>query len=199
MKQGKMQVFLTLVLLYLALAPAVCAAAANNRAIQEACLKAAAARRTSSSSSSVFHDIDGEAVYDECVWSLSSDARSRDAADLHALAALAARIAVEHASVTEAKMEGLSEVEESPHARARLHHCLQLYNAAADVLRDALDNIHARIYRKASQQLAAAVGAAESCEDVWKGEEEVPVAGHDREYGRMALLALGLTTGITTA
>lgn len=41
-------------------------------------------------------------------------------------------------------------------------------------------------------------GAAEKCEDVWKGEEKakVPVARHDREYGRMAVVALGLTSGI---
>ena len=131
--------------------------------------------------------------YDHCVASLASDARSRDAADLHHLAALATRIAVEHAAATEAKIEDLGEVEESPHARARLHHCLDLYNAAADVLRDALDNLHARVYGKASQQLAAALGAAESCEDVWKGEEHVPVAAHDREYGRMAHIAFGFT------
>uniref|UniRef100_A0A0A9VBL2 Uncharacterized protein n=1 Tax=Arundo donax TaxID=35708 RepID=A0A0A9VBL2_ARUDO len=93
-------------------------------------------------------------------------------------------------------MEDLHEVENSPHARARLHHCLELYGAAADVLRDALDNLQAHVYGKASQQLAAAVGAAESCEDVWKGEERVPLAGHDREYGRMAIVALGLTNGI---
>ncbi|TVU12997.1 hypothetical protein EJB05_46665, partial [Eragrostis curvula] len=134
--------------------------------------------------------------YDHCVWSLSSDGRSRDAADLEKLAALATRMAVEHAAVTEAKMQDLNELEESPHARARLHHCHDLYNAAADVLRDALDNIRARVYGKASQQLAAALGASESCEDVWKGEERVPVAGHDREYGRMAIVALGLTSGI---
>jgi pectinesterase inhibitor-like protein len=140
----------------------------------------------------------GGVSYDHCVASLASDARSRDAADLHHLAALATRIAVEHAAATEAKIEDLGEVEESPHARARLHqhHCLDLYNAAADVLRDALDNLHARVYGKASQQLAAALGAAESCEDVWKGEEHVPVAAHDREYARMALVALGLTSGI---
>jgi len=138
----------------------------------------------------------GGMSYDHCVASLASDARSRDAADLHHLAALATRIAVEHAAATEAKIEDLGEVEESPHARARLHHCLDLYNAAADVLRDALDNLHARVYGKASQQLAAALGAAESCEDVWKGEEHVPVASHDREYGRIALVALGLTSGI---
>ncbi|KAK3128187.1 hypothetical protein QOZ80_6BG0458070 [Eleusine coracana subsp. coracana] len=183
------------VLLCLAATPAC--KAAEKTTIEEACLKAAEA-----ASSRMSKDEGGEArysYYDQCVRSLSSDRRSRDAADLHTLAAVAARMAVEHASATEARMEGLSEAEESPHARARLRHCLDLYGAAADVLRDALDNVRARVYGKAAQQLAAAVGAAESCEDVWKGEDHVPVAGHDREYGRIALLALGLTTGINTA
>jgi hypothetical protein len=62
----------------------------------------------------------GGVAYDHCVASLASDARSRDAADLHRLAALAARIAVEHAAATEAKIEGLGEVEESP-PRARAY------------------------------------------------------------------------------
>ncbi|KAL6861398.1 hypothetical protein ACP4OV_017098 [Aristida adscensionis] len=150
--------------------------------IDEACRKAAS--------------IHAGVSYDHCVASLVSDARSRDAADLHKLAVLAARMAAEHATATEAKIEDLGEVEESPHARARLHHCLELYSAAGDVLRDALDNLQAHVYGKASQQLAAALGAAESCEDVWKGEERVPVAAHDREYGRMAMVALGLTGGI---
>ena len=44
--------------------------------------------------------------------------------------------------------------------------------AAADVLRAALDNIRARVYGRAVEQIAAALGAAERCEDAWKGEEE---------------------------
>ncbi|CAN6179760.1 unnamed protein product [Urochloa humidicola] len=186
-----------------AMAPAVCAAVVfllvaavpcgaaqvqqqQQAAIEEACLKASTAHAGVS--------------YDHCVSSLSSDARARragaaGAGDMLALAGAAAPMAAEHASATEARMEALGEVEESPHARARLHHCLDLYDAAADLLRDALDNLRARVYGKAKQQLAAALGASESCEDVWKGEERVPVASHDREYGRMAVLALGLTTG----
>ncbi|RLN13430.1 hypothetical protein C2845_PM09G00410 [Panicum miliaceum] len=169
--------------LLLATAAAPCRAqAATVMSIEEACQKA--------------ESVSAGVSYEHCVSSLASDARSRDAADLHKLAVLAARMAVDHAATTEARMGGLNEVEESPHARARLHHCRELYSAAADVLRDALDNLRARIYGKASQQLAAALGASESCEDVWKGEERVPVATHDREYGRMAEVALGLTTGI---
>ncbi|XP_062229966.1 putative invertase inhibitor [Phragmites australis] len=167
--------------LLLANAAAPCSAK-TTVTIEEAC------RRAASSHPGV--------SYEHCVSSLASDARSREAVDLHNLAVLAARMAVEHAAATEAKIEDLNEVEDSPQASARLHHCLELYNAAAAVLRDALDNLHAHIYGKASEQLAAALGASESCEDVWKGEERVPVAGHDREYGRMALVALGLTSGI---
>ena len=138
--------------------------------------------------------------YAHCVSSLSSDPQSRDERDMHALAAAATRMAIEHATATEAKMEGLGETEGSPRARARLGHCQEVYGAAADVLRDALDNIRARVYGRAVEQIAAALGAAERCEDAWKGEEEerrIPaVAAHDREYGRLATVALGLTAGI---
>ncbi|CAN6192108.1 unnamed protein product [Urochloa humidicola] len=174
-----------MVLLLIAAVPCSAAHVQQQAAIEEACRKASMAHAGVS--------------YDHCVSSLSSDARVRRdggaSGDMLALAAAAARMAAEHASATEARMEALGEVEESPHARARLHHCLDLYDAAADLLRDALDNLRARVYGKAKQQLAAALGASESCEDVWKGEERVPVASHDREYGRMAVLALGLTTG----
>jgi pectinesterase inhibitor-like protein len=170
------------VLLLATAAAPPCSAQQAVMSIEEACRKAASAREGVS--------------YEHCVSSLASDGRSRDAADLHKLAVAAARMAADHAATTEARMEDLSEVEESPHARARLHHCLELYGAAGDVLRDALDNLRARVYGRASQQLEAALGASEGCEDVWKGEERVPVAAHDREYGRMAAVALGLTTGI---
>ncbi|KAM0881508.1 hypothetical protein ACQ4PT_032886 [Festuca glaucescens] len=145
---------------------------------------------------------DSAVDYAHCVSSLSSDPQSRrDAADMHALAAAVTRMAIEHAAATEERFDGLGEAEESPRARARLGHCLEVYGAAADVLRDALDNIRARVYGRAVEQIAAALGAAERCEDAWKGEEEqrnVPAVAteHDREYGRLATVALGLTAGI---
>nr|CAB3469208.1 unnamed protein product [Digitaria exilis] len=121
--------------------------------------------------------------YDHCVSTLASEARGRDAADMQQrLAVAAARMAADHAAATGARMEGLGEAEEPARARARLRHCLDLYGGAADLLR-------ARVYGRASQRLAAALGASESCEDAWKGEETAP-------YGRLALLALGLTTAI---
>ncbi|KAF8662313.1 hypothetical protein HU200_056521 [Digitaria exilis] len=124
--------------------------------------------------------------YDHCVSTLASEARGCAAADMQQRLAVAA---ADHATATGARMEGLGEAEESARARARLRHCLDLYGGAADLLR-------ARVYGRASQQLAAALGAPESCEDAWKGEDRAPVAAHDREYGRLALLALGLTTAI---
>jgi pectinesterase inhibitor-like protein len=132
-------------------------------------------------------------AYEHCVASLAADPRSKEK-NMHGLALLATKLAIDHAASTEAKMDDLAELEEdSPHARARFNHCLEQYGGAADLLRDALDNLKARIYGKAMEQLAAALGASESCEDAWKGEERVPVADHDREYGRMAHIALGFT------
>nr|ACG42938.1 pectinesterase inhibitor domain containing protein [Zea mays] len=77
------------------------------------------------------------------------------------------------------------------HAGVAYDHCMA--SLGADLLRDALDNLKAKIYGKAMEQLTAAMGASESCEDAWKGEEDVPVAAHDREYGRMAHIAFGFT------
>lgn len=132
-------------------------------------------------------------AYDHCVASLGADPRSKEE-NMHGLAVLATRIAIDHAASTESKMDDLAELEEpSGGARARFNHCLEQYGGAADLLRDALDNLKAKIYGKAMEQLAAALGASESCEDAWKGEELVPVADHDREYGRMAHIALGFT------
>ncbi|PAN03548.1 hypothetical protein GQ55_1G003100 [Panicum hallii var. hallii] len=132
-------------------------------------------------------------AYDHCVESLGADPRSKEAGNMHGLAMLATKLAIDHAASTEAKIDDLAELEESPHARARFNHCLEQYGGAADLLRDALDNLKAEIYGKAMEQLSAALGASESCEDAWKGEESIPVAAHDREYGRMAHIALGFT------
>ncbi|CAM0153151.1 unnamed protein product [Urochloa decumbens] len=138
-------------------------------------------------------------AYDHCVSSLGADPRSKDNDQgMHGLALLATRMAADHAAATESKMDDLSELEPAEHARARYAHCLEQYGTAADLLRDALDNLKARIYGKAMEQIAAAMGASESCEDAWNGLEDqssssIPVAEHDREYGRMAHIALGFT------
>ncbi|AQK61240.1 uncharacterized protein LOC100282038 precursor [Zea mays] len=138
-------------------------------------------------------------AYDHCMASLGADPRSKEAGNknMHGLAVLATRMAIDHAASTESKIDDLAELEAAssdPQARARFNHCLEQYGGAADLLRDALDNLKAKIYGKAMEQLTAAMGASESCEDAWKGEEEdVPVAAHDREYGRMAHIAFGFT------
>jgi pectinesterase inhibitor-like protein len=140
-------------------------------------------------------------AYDHCVASLTADPRSSssEARSLHGLAMLATRMAIDHATSTVCKMDDLAELEpedsSSPSdARARFEHCLEQYGGAADLLRDALDNLKVRIYGTAMEQLSAALGAAESCEDAWKGDEgNIPIAAHDREYGRMAHIAIGFT------
>ena len=139
--------------------------------------------------------------YDHCMASLGADPRSKEAGNknMHGLAVLATKMAIDHAASTESKIDDLAELDadnqsSSPQARrARFNHCLEQYGGAADLLRDALDNLKAKIYGKAMEQLTAAMGASESCEDAWKGEEEIPVAAHDREYGRMAHIAFGFT------
>lgn len=137
-------------------------------------------------------------AYDHCMASLGADPRSKEAGNknMHGLAVLATRMAIDHAASTESKIDDLAELEAAssdPQARARFNHCLEQYGGAADLLRDALDNLKAKIYGKAMEQLTAAMGASESCEDAWKGEDDVPVAAHDREYGRMAHIAFGFT------
>ncbi|KAI4974333.1 hypothetical protein ZWY2020_047613 [Hordeum vulgare] len=138
--------------LFLAGAPCTAQASAS-AGIEEACRGAA--------------ERDAAAVdYAHCVASLSSEREGRDTADMHALAAAATRMAVEYATATEERMEGLGEA----HGRARSR----------------------------SQPWRP------RCEDAWKGEEDaqgggtgaVPVAGHDKEYGRLAVVALGLISSI---
>lgn len=148
-------------------------------------------------------------AYDHCMASLGADPRSKEAGNknMHGLAMLATKMAIDHAASTESKIDDLAELdaeaESSPEARrARFNHCLEQYGGAADLLRDALDNLKAKIYGKAMEQLTAAMGASESCEDAWKGEEEqhrIPVAEHDREYGRMAHIAFGFTHAAAAA
>jgi pectinesterase inhibitor-like protein len=135
-------------------------------------------------------------AYEHCVASLASDPRSKEAeaGNMHGLAVLATKLAIDHAGSTESRMDDLAGLEEEDaRARARFNHCLEQYGGAADLLRDALDNLKAKIYGKAMEQLAAALSASESCEDAWKGEERVPVGDHDKEYARMAHIALGFT------
>lgn len=142
--------------------------------------------------------------YDHCMASLGADPRSKEAGNnnMHGLAMLATKMAIDHAASTESKIDDLAELDTQEARRARFNHCLEQYGGAADLLRDALDNLKAKIYGKAMEQLTAAMGASESCEDAWKGEEEqhrVPVAAHDREYGRMAHIAFGFTHATAAA
>ncbi|KAF7081937.1 hypothetical protein CFC21_085839 [Triticum aestivum] len=183
-----------LLLLLLLAAPA---AAAGEWDAPESCATPVSVEAACRGASDTHHGVD----YEHCVRSLSADARSADAsasAGIHGLAVLATRIAVDHAASTEAKIEDLAELEaeaEGAASRARFEHCLEQYGGAADLLRDALDNLQANVYGLAMQQLMAALGASRSCEDAWRGApaRAVPVAAHDREYERLAHIAIGFT------
>ncbi|GJN18749.1 hypothetical protein PR202_gb05945 [Eleusine coracana subsp. coracana] len=126
-------------------------------------------------------------AYDHCVAALGADPRSKEkeAGNMHGLAVLATKMAIDHAASTESKIDDLAdlslvhhqqqqqqEASSSADLRFKFNHCLEQYGGAADLLRDALDNLKAKIYGKAMEQLAAALGASESCEDAWKGTED---------------------------
>lgn len=184
-----METPLCLVALLLLVATSCVAPAQASESESESCANPVSVEAACRGSS----DTHSAVAYDHCVQSLAADPRSKEAGNLHGLAVLATKLAIDHAASTESKIDDLAELEDSPRARARFNHCLEEYGGAADLLRDALDNLQARIYGRAIEQLSAALGASESCEDAWKGEQRVPVAGHDREYGRMAHIALGFT------
>ncbi|KAM3317843.1 hypothetical protein ACQJBY_035507 [Aegilops geniculata] len=180
----------------LLLAAAAPAAAAGEWDAPESCATPVSVEAACRGASDTHHGVD----YEHCVRSLNADARSADAsasAGIHGLAVLATRIAVDHAASTEAKIEDLAELEAEAEGadRARFDHCLEQYGGAADLLRDALDNLQANVYGLAMQQLMAALGASRSCEDAWRGAppRAVPVAAHDREYERLAHIAIGFT------
>ncbi|KAF7087587.1 hypothetical protein CFC21_090761 [Triticum aestivum] len=182
------------VLLAAALFLAAPAAAEGEWDAPESCATPVSVEAACRGASDTHHGVD----YDHCVRSLNADARSADAsasAGIHGLAVLATRIAVDHAASTEAKIEDLAELEAEGADRARFDHCLEQYGGAADLLRDALDNLQAKVYGLAMQQLMAALGASRSCEDAWRGAppRAIPVAAHDREYERLAHIAIGFT------
>uniref|UniRef100_A0A0D9VB37 Pectinesterase inhibitor domain-containing protein n=1 Tax=Leersia perrieri TaxID=77586 RepID=A0A0D9VB37_9ORYZ len=177
---------LIICLIVVAAAPAV--AAADE---EEYCASPTSVEAACRGASETHHGV----AYDHCVASLAGDPRSKEkeASSIHGLAMLATRMAIDHAASTEAKINDLAELDGSS-SDDRFNHCLEQYGGAADLLRDALDNLKARIYGTAMEQLSAALGAAESCEDAWKDAGvNPPVAAHDREYGRMAHIAIGFT------
>jgi pectinesterase inhibitor-like protein len=168
--------------------------AAHAAAQEESCANPVTVSVACRGASDTHHGVD----YDHCVRSLSTDPQSGDAAGIHDWAILATKLAIDHAASTESKISDLAELESmesDPMKSARYEHCLERYGGAADLLRDALDNLQAGVYGKALEQLMASLGASESCEDAWKGADKgsVPVAAHDREYGRMAHIAVGFT------
>ncbi|XP_074568848.1 putative invertase inhibitor [Curcuma longa] len=117
--------------------------------------------------------------YDFCVKSL----KKSGSGDLHNLALVATRTAIAHAASAEAEIEELMELEVDSADKNNFDKCLDAYADDVDHLRNAVDNIAARVYKKAAQQLAAAKSAAKKCEAAFAGGDnkgEVPgAAGSD--------------------
>nr|CAD1840919.1 unnamed protein product [Ananas comosus var. bracteatus] len=102
-----------------------------------------------------------------CISALGSDPRSHSA-DLHGLAAVAVKLAIDHATSTESKIDDLIDLEPTP----------PLYDKATNLLTSSLD-------------------AAESCGKVLEGAKGLSsvVADH-RDYGKLASIALGITASV---
>ncbi|XP_020093035.1 putative invertase inhibitor [Ananas comosus] len=131
-----------------------------------------------------------------CISALGSDPRSHSA-DLHGLAAVAVKLAIDHATSTESKIDDLIDLEPTPSVKERLSSCLEVYSDAVDSLRNALDNLNARLYDKATNLLTSSLTAAESCEKVLEGAKGLSsVVADDRDYGKLASIALGITASV---
>ncbi|XP_072995212.1 putative invertase inhibitor [Typha latifolia] len=138
----------------------------------------------------------GAVAYDYCVSSLNSDPRSRSA-DLHGLAVLATKMAIDHVASTESKIDELMDLEATPTIKGGFNACLEVYSDAVDRLRDALDNLNSRLYAKAVELLAKALRASEDCQEVFRGAEAAPpVMVEDRDYGKLASIALGIAASV---
>ncbi|KAF8775738.1 hypothetical protein HU200_004276 [Digitaria exilis] len=128
--------------------------------------------------------------YDHCVSTLASEARGRDAADMQQrLAVAAARMAADHAAATGARMEGLGEAEEP--ARAARGCGTAWISTAAPPTSSARACTGGR--RSGWRRRWAPPRAART---PGRARKPHPSPHTDREYGRLALLALGLTTAI---
>jgi hypothetical protein len=71
-----------------------------------------------------------------------------------------------------------------PQAPAHFNHYLEQYDGATNLLRDTLDNLKAKIYGKAMEQLTTMMGTSESCEDAWKGKQASTTTSKQRSTTR---------------
>ncbi|KAJ6851664.1 putative invertase inhibitor [Iris pallida] len=135
--------------------------------------------------------------YDFCVSSLESDPDSVSA-DPDGLAVVAIRLSIANATAVAAKIESLmrggEEDQSDPSLRECLGVCAEVYSDAVDHLNQALASIRARSYGDAVTFLSAALDAADNCEDAFGdlGWGTSPVAAEDRDYGRLADIALAI-------
>nr|XP_009396688.2 PREDICTED: putative invertase inhibitor [Musa acuminata subsp. malaccensis] len=135
--------------------------------------------------------------YDFCVSSLGAATSLVKPTDLHELAATAAKLAISHATATESKIEELMDLENDATVKSCFNTCLDVYTDATDRLRDALDNLSARLYQKAMAQLDGAMDAADKCEEAFKESKgSFPLASMDKDFSRLASIAHGIIVSI---
>ncbi|XP_074587594.1 putative invertase inhibitor [Curcuma longa] len=129
--------------------------------------------------------------YDFCFKSL----KKFPSGDLHDLALVATRTAIAHAASAESEIEELIDLETEPAAKSSFDKCLDAYADAVERMRNAVDNIAARVYKKADQQLGDAVAAAKKCKTDGnnKGALLAP-AGSD--YAKLANIARAIVVSL---
>ncbi|KAG6533885.1 putative invertase inhibitor [Zingiber officinale] len=132
--------------------------------------------------------------YDFCVKTL----KKSPSGDLHDLALVATRTAIAHAASAESEIEELINLETESAAKSSFDKCLDAYADAVERMRNAVDNIAARVYKKAEQQLGDATAAAKKCKAAFtdgnnKGALPAP-AGSD--YLKLANMARAIVVSL---
>ncbi|KAJ0964338.1 hypothetical protein J5N97_029460 [Dioscorea zingiberensis] len=117
---------------------------------------------------------------------------------MRGLAVIATRMLLAHAASTESKIEEMMELETDGKEKDAFGSCLDEYRDAIDKLNDALDNLNSKLYDEAVTLMEKVFDAAEICEEAFLEVQEgsSPLASEDRNYGRLASLALALAKSI---
>lgn len=157
--------------------PATCASTAN---VQDACKLVA--------------DKYPAVGYDFCVKSL----KKSSSGDLHDLALVATRTAIAHVASAESEIEELIGLETESATKRSFDKCLDAYADAVERMRNAVDNIAARVYKKAEQQLGDSTAAAKKCKAAFADGDNkgamLPPAGSD--YAKLANIARAIVVSL---
>ncbi|CAL9124526.1 unnamed protein product [Musa textilis] len=137
--------------------------------------------------------------YEFCVASLQADPACASA-DRRGLAMIATRLSLAGASAAMSAIANMTGAKPNPRSRDCLGVCWEVYDAAIDHLNVAMRNIGAGRYREAVVFLSAAVDAPDNCEDAFReigdGAPSSPLAHEDRDFGRVAAMALAITAAM---